>query len=208
MRKPLISRRLKLAGALLLLGVMSSCLLPQEDDPLPVLPPVENHRPQILTDLVEPAPMPPGSPAVGFIVDTVMQPKCPEPDYHVFVADEDLGDKITSVWRATPLDGRKPGEWFRGDAESPGGGALVRTPAQIPQRGFFSAYPFTSAGAVRIDVLVCDTRFTFTPDGQGNFTVGEDTHMTDLPLPDGGTTQQPAGVDSFTWDVNVVACPP
>src|SRR5581483_1077268 len=110
MGNPLISRWLKLAGALLLLGAMPSCLLPQEDDPLPDVPPVEDHRPLILLNQLQPgAPM-----ATGQVISTN---NCTDIKFRVFVEDEDVSDPISSMWRATPLDGRAPSNYLPGSFE-------------------------------------------------------------------------------------------
>src|SRR4051794_21714494 len=81
----------------LLWGAVSvtACLLPQEDDPLPAIPPQKNRPPRIIRNQV--------SPQRHLSVYT---PKgCTDPEVEVFVDAPDGEDLIRAGWRVFLADG-------------------------------------------------------------------------------------------------------
>jgi hypothetical protein len=199
-------------AASLLLGVvcMSACLLPQNDEPLPDLPPVRNHAPQIILTQVKPQNQ------NGVTVDPLGN--CDrQTGFQVYVADADLlldggaADTLSSAWRGSTLDGLRTTGWVLGRPQtlSPTGMEELRSvPFTDPlPNNFWSKDPLSTPGQRRIDVVVADATFTLA---QGDTAMPGIELKHQYPLLDGGTFEEPAGTDSFTWVVNDVGmgqCP-
>jgi hypothetical protein len=190
---------------------MSACLLPQNDEPLPTLPPVRNHPPQIILSQVKP-PNP-----NGVTVSTLGN--CDQKTgFQVFVADADLLpdagaiDPLFSAWRGSTLDGLSTTGWVLGRPATVPPDAMkeIRSiPFTDPlPKDFWQKDPLSSAGLRRIDVVVTDSIITL---GSGDTSMPSIEPKNMYPW-DGGIFTELAGTDSFTWIVNDIvdenACPP
>jgi GAF domain-containing protein len=86
--------RVLLLGACALMA--SACLIPQDDDVLPDLPPKKNSPPRILAQTVQPAQR-----KTSVVVGTP-SPTCLRTEFSMTVEDEDTGDLLRSQWYVDP----------------------------------------------------------------------------------------------------------
>ena len=194
MGKSLKSQRVGVATGLLCAGlVLSSCLLPQNDEPLPEIPPAKNRPPRILTPIPE------------RFFEVLVGVGCPPPDVKAGVEDLDVEDTIRTKWAVYREDGSfdrfHDGDTLRPSMVMP---TPVRMSAIVPPSGMFSTGLLSSTGrGRRVELIVSD----------GEFLTQGDT-VTSLPkppqrLPDGGTIEDPTYLDTYSWVVDSVnaTCP-
>lgn len=86
--------RVLLFGACALMA--SACLIPQDDDVLPDLPPKKNSPLRVLAQTVQPAQR-----KTSIIVGTP-SPTCLRTEFSMTVEDEDTGDLLRSQWYVDP----------------------------------------------------------------------------------------------------------
>jgi hypothetical protein len=189
MGKGLRSQRLGLAAGLLCSALaVSSCLLPQNDDPLPEIPPQKNRPPRIAS--VNPA---------RFIPYDV-GPNCKLPHVDVVVEDPDVTDPIRIRWTVYDDDGSRGRVQIQDPPQLLGGDSVSR-PSFSPPNEVFTTTDLQNTGMVQqLELAVAD----------GEFYIENNTLKT-LPkpenLPDGGTMSDITYIDTYTWLVNTERTP-
>jgi hypothetical protein len=191
MRKLLKTGRMFVASRLLWLGLaLSSCLLPQNDEPLPEIPPAKN-RPPRLTVNTEPE---------RFVVYSTAA-NCPVPEPRARVEDLDLDDIIRVRWlvhdemgvpSTIPVLDPRP--------ILPDGQPTRQESIIAPKSAFLSNLLNTTGRGRRLTLVVADGEFTAGTDPDD---IGTLPGMP-YPLPDGGTIRQETFKDSYTWVVDTV----
>jgi hypothetical protein len=186
----------RLLTGVFLLAALSGCLLPQDIQVLPDLPPAKNTAPQILDEGVRP-----NVTSITIKVGMGCKPNLTT-GFEVPVKDDDYDeargaytDKISSLWIVDP-NGTNPG--FPGRAAppfSPTDVRLLGNPSEILGAG--SA--LTVAGPHVLQVIVADGDLVGIGMPEPVF----------KPLPDGGTFEDPTYTDSYQWNVLTVqgVCP-
>lgn len=196
MGKSMKSGRSRVAGQLLwLVLALSSCLLPQNDDPLPVIPKQANRPPRIDPDRV--------SPPRFFNVN--VGTNCSPPTVQAYMTDLDVSDRIRIRWLVYREDGtpdRQPPI-----DQSIVGGSLPTRPVISPPPSVFSLTLLNSTGkGRRLELVVSDGEFSTDLNDKLITLPVEDG----IPLPDGGTIDNPSYLDTYTWVVDTIneSCPP
>jgi hypothetical protein len=185
----------RLLMGIFLLAALSGCLLPQDPQVLPDLPPPKNTPPQIVDQNVKP----PGT-SITIKVGMLCMPQMTL--FEVPVDDQDYDeargaytDKITSLWIVDP-NGANGG--FPGRAAppfSPSKTRTIRNPTEILSAGSALTVP----GQHVLQVIVAD----------GDLVGIGMPEPVLKPLPDGGTFKDPTYTDSYQWNVLTVqgVCP-
>lgn len=192
----------RVAGRLLWAALaLSSCVLPQNDEPLPEIPKQKNLPPRLIRELLKPGPPKPGSTGViTVIVDNTVI--CPMEEVSAGVEDPDIDDLLRVKWTIYNADGTKAS--FQVDPQTVMGGALKRNivaPADI-----FSAQSALtqtgSTGTKHLELIVADGELTTTSTGAVGTLPKER-----VALPDGGFIDNPTYLDSYTWPVETIRMP-
>jgi hypothetical protein len=189
-----------MAGLLLWWGMAflcGGCLVPQDDQVLPTLPPRLNSPPRIIRGLVRPAQRE---------AKVYTGAGC-RTEFAVVVEDTDLGDTLRSRWFIDPNNEytSTPGTFAQDGPRVPGGTEPTRTMKEAPQLQT-ALTGLTDSQAHRLEVWVTDGEFSEynDPPPGGLTVVGQMVTM-----PDGGQVENPAFFDSYEWLVTVEAnCPP
>src|SRR5688572_2825701 len=101
MRKILKTGQMAVAAGLLCSAfALSSCLLPQNDDPLPEIPPQKNRPPRLLRGQLDPKP--------PDLITFGIAAGCPAPNVKAVVEDPDTEDVIRVRWTVYNADGTRP----------------------------------------------------------------------------------------------------
>mgnify|MGYP001343013206 CR=1 FL=1 len=194
MQKRLKTGRMFVAGRLLWLSLaLSSCLLPQNDEPLPVIPPARNRPPRIFFT----------APERSFKFSIGMN--CKPPTVQAGVEDADLQDLIRIKWFTYEGNGTDMPTQSFDRATLPESAEARRSPPLEPPPTVFNQGLLTRTGVARqLEVVVSDGEFS--ADGQGN--------LISLPRrvdgPDGGLIDNITYIDRYVWVVDTVnePCPP
>lgn len=176
-----------LAGASL-----EGCLLPQDDQVFPSLPPRKNSPLQIVGQV----------PAQR---ETTYLGTCAEqPAFQVDVSDLDLRDTLKAVWF---IDRTPTSTAYLGAPVFPTG--TERRTVSSPRDRFVTDLNALVGPTRRVvEVFVTDGDFT----SLGETILAERPPVTwedgsPVQLPDGGPVSNPASVDSYVWLVEVQSCP-
>ncbi len=163
------------------------CIIPQDEQLIPELPPKRNGPIKIVNQ--EPA-----EPRTRYFNST----QCPsdEPTFKLFVDDEDLTDSVFSLW----FVGNTSTQPF--NPTKVAGGSRTRPVPAPSSLGFKSALANLPSGTAVLTVYVADTDFKEVIGGQVSLADREPTT-----LPDGNTVTDLGTMDSFTWVLDVEACP-
>ena len=180
------------AMAGLLLCVMVStpllgCLIPQDDQVIPALPPKRNSALKIVSQE-------PQEPRTTFYNSTSCLGL--NPVFVLIAEDEDVADIVYSMWFVDKSNASQP---FRPNL-IPGGGSQRRS-VTAPSSGFKSALANLGAGTHLLTVYVADSAFQEVVDGQVSVS------RPDKVLPDGGVVADKGSIDNFTWVLDVEPCP-
>jgi hypothetical protein len=183
-----------MAGGLLLAGIMSSCILPQNDDPLPEQPPERNNRPRIVLGSV--------FPGLNDVAPVVPLGCVTPPDFHAYVEDFDLEDPISSRWIASTVDPvAAPGVGVEGAQLGPSSTAQRPNPIKALRSAFSN---MTAPNTYRFELRITDGTFFVDEGGR----LGVRPPFRPFTPPDGGAADE-AGVDSVVWIIQTVnGCPP
>lgn len=175
--------------AALLLGAvwatsLSACLIPQDDQVIPELPPKRNSPISIVDHL-------PG----GFLVGYPPTSCGVRSAFSLSVQDADPGDQVRSMWfididRDDPLG-------FEARPLSLAAGQVDVAPPTAS--GFTSRLANLSTGIHTLTAYVTDSAFA---DNSANVEV----LRADVTLPDGTQVADPPSLDSFSWTLEV-SCP-
>ncbi len=181
---------LAMAGVLLFALCCTSllgCIIPQDDELVPELPPKRNGPIKIVTT-------DPTDPRTTYFNTT--QCLSLEPSFKLRVEDEDLTDTVYSFW----FIGNTNTQPFQPTPVA--GGSKTRAISPPSSLGFKSALANLPAGTAVLTVYVADTSFQEVVGGQVS-TVARDPKV----LADGGLSAADVGtIDSFTWVLDVQAC--
>lgn len=177
----------RLLWGLLPLAALAGCLLPQDSQVLPDLPPAKNTPPLIVDQQVQPS-----STSVTLKVGMGCSPQ--KTVFEVPVQDNDFDeargaytDKITSLWIVDP-NGASGG--FPGRAAPPFSQTLTRlikNPTEILGAGSALTVP----GQHVLQVIISD----------GDLVGIGIPQPISKPLPDGGVLEDPTYTDSYQWNV-------
>lgn len=174
-----------MAGRLLWLlvaaAVEQGCVLPQDDQVLPNLPPAKNTAPRLVTEGATPAPR--GS-------TIFLGNNCLDRPFAIGVIDPDEGDTIRSKW-FVDNDEKFTTLAFDGAATGP-----TRIVKPIPLF-YLPAQPLSQPNADGfnthyVTVVVADREFL-----PGSI----DLKLESFDLPDGGTVKQSSRTVQYTWNV-------
>jgi hypothetical protein len=178
----------RLLRGLVTLAALSGCLLPQDPQVLPDLPPAKNTPPQVVDTDVRPV-----GTSITIKVGMGCQPQ-KTITFEVPVKDQDYDeargaytDKISSLWIVDP-NGANGG--FPGRAAPPYSSTdvrFIRNPSEILSAGS----TLTVAGQHVLQVIVAD----------GDLVGIGIPQPVPKPLPDGGTFEDPTFTDSYQWNV-------
>ncbi|MGV3619783.1 MAG: hypothetical protein ACO1OB_03140 [Archangium sp.] len=166
---------------------LSGCLIPQDDQVIPELPPLKNRAPRIVSTT-------PSSVEVAF----KGSPACAtqNPSFSLVVSDADTGDSIRSVWFVgEPTQGRD----YRSAPSLP----TASSERQIlaPTNDFQSALQNLMTGVHVVKVIVTDREISDVSLGVVS------TVNREVALPDGTTATDYGEQDSFSWVLRVSPCP-
>jgi hypothetical protein len=182
-----LARRLLCRGAGLALALaLGGCLMPQDDELLPELPPTKNRPPRILEGSAVPQQQ--VSIPVGF--------NCtPERWAGIFefsakVEDPDVDNPIRNRWFVDP-DDKHTTVFFQGLTLPPSTKPTRDTPVKAPAN-LIASSPLSTPGKRRLVLVISD----------GEFEEGVTPTRRLVRLPDGGLTEDLSYTDSFTWLVN------
>lgn len=185
------SGRPAMAGMLLCLAACTSlmgCLIPQDDQVIPELPPRKNTPPRIVAT----------SPGINAKFFTTASCAAMNKPFSVTVADDD-DDNLRSMWfidYEPPMAAVTP---FIPNAVPPTPGAPARVVSEPTAQNFKSAMANLTAGTHLLSVYVADREFQ---EFNGLvLTVDRQLKVGDASVTDFGY------VDSFTWVVKVEPCP-
>jgi hypothetical protein len=168
---------------------LAGCLIPQDEDVIPQLPPKRNGPIKILDQ-------DPRTLRTRFYRSTALCPSPVNPAFRLTVGDEDLADLVHSRWfigasaepfRPTPIQG---------------GSSTSRTVDAPSSLGFKSALANLDTGTEILTVYVADTDFKEV--------VGTTIDLVDRAarqLPDGTFAVDEGSYDTFTWTLDVEPCP-
>ncbi|MFZ5442843.1 MAG: hypothetical protein ACOZQL_22750 [Myxococcota bacterium] len=182
-----------MAGLLLCLWgctPLMGCLIPQDDQVLPDLPPRKNSPPRIVSNL----------PKQSISYFTSAMCSAQNVPFKVVVSDDDVSDTLRSLWLIDydPSLGSAASAPFIPNAVTSRGQPLRDMPEPTAQ-SFKSALANLTAGTHLLTVYVADREFQeFTGVVA---TVEREIFVGDASVPDTGFT------DSFTWVLKVESCP-
>lgn len=190
MQKDLKTGQMFVAGRLLWLGLaLSSCLLPQNDEPLPEIPPPANRPPRIVPQTV--------FPPLSFVHNT--NPLCMPQEVKAFVDDEDTLDRIRIRWYVYDENGVLTGPQVQDPMSLPGGSSVRRQAIPVPRDVFTRTIISMTGTARRLQLIVADGEFTTTMSG-----ALDTLPKLPEPLPDGGSIEDKTYLDTYTWVVDSV----
>jgi len=191
MCKGLKSLAVPVAGRLLCLGLaVSSCLLPQNDDPLPEIPLAANRAPRIDPDLASPQ----------LRIENKLGMGCPEEERRAVVDDLDVKDLIRIKWRVFDSNGVLVRELNESTLFPTT--MTVRRPTIKAPATLFTMGPLSATGTGRkLELVVADGEFTI--DGTGKLS----TISPVVDLRDGGTVVNKTYYDTYTWTVDTTNMP-
>ncbi|MFZ5471767.1 MAG: hypothetical protein ACOZIN_20250 [Myxococcota bacterium] len=178
----LFRRLMHWAGAVVLAMAVSSCLVRQEDDVLPELPPLKNRRPVIISHL---------EPQQTFTVDSA---RCGLQRFAATIEDPDVGDRIHIRWFIDPKFGdQDPEELPQTPSVEVG-----RSPLIVERNLLIGGAGKLSTGKHMIELFIAD-----------GFPEGRTPLPRNVTMPDGTTRENATYFDSFLWfvDVPAGACP-
>lgn len=191
---------------LLALGAaLSGCLVPQDDQVFPALPPKKNSAPKIV-----------GEKPVQRVTTVAVGPVtagCPRVEFSVSVKDEDTADTIRSIWFVDAAPDFRPTPSSPEFVGAPvfGGSDLVRT-VKAPASVITQLTGLIDGRSHRVDVWITDGEFaadsidvTHPPVPLADGTTSFDCATS---LPDGGRPQfcDSAYKDNYVWLVEVQSC--
>ncbi len=184
------SLRVAVAGRLLCLGfALSSCLLPQNDDPLPEIPVPANRPPRIKPETALPA----------LYQQVSIHSTCADripPRMEVAVQDPDPGNLIRIRWVVYDNSGVAGPRQIRDPSPVPSNNNGV--PITAPKSLFTDTDLATTGMARRLELIVADGEF-FT-DMSGKLSTISPT----VTLPDGGSVSNTTYYDTYSWTVDTV----
>lgn len=194
-----MSNRLTLQGArgmpamagLLLMGFacmpMLGCLIPQDEEVIPTLPPKRNGAIQIVKPL---------EPRLVFKNTTV----CPNQNraFALTVTDEDVGDPVFSRWFIGGISNQP----FT-PSQLPGGSSATRNVTAPSSLSFKSALANLATGTETLTVYVADTDFQEVIGGVIALVARQGPQVQ---LADGTIEVDKGSYDSFTWTLDVEPC--
>ena len=179
------------AMAGLLLCVMLStpllgCLIPQDEQVIPALPPKRNSP--IAIKITDPA-----DPRTTFFNSTA----CPghNPTFKLTVEDDDVADVVSSLWFIDKTNDSLPIQ----PSPVPGGVNAVRTVTAPNALGFRLAN-LAAKTTHLLTVYVADSAFQEVVAGQVSVS------RPDRLMPDGSLVADKGSIDSFSWVLDVEAC--
>lgn len=173
-----------------------ACLMTQDDDVLPALPPRRNSPPRILAESLEPD-QPRKTIYLGPASET-----CPPPEFSLTVADDDVTDQLRSMWFVNAENGyiaspTNPVFAFSGGVIY-GAGEVNR---QVKAPGSMLTYlaSLKDGRSHLVEVWVTDGEFEID---------APPTKVTRPPrtLPDGTEVRDYGYTDSNLWDITVEDC--
>lgn len=166
---------------------MSGCLIPQDDQVIPELPPVKNRPPRIETYT-------PMNVSVTFRANVACSTR---PDFSLVVSDPDVGDTLRSFWFIDKSVNTQP---FT--PASIGGSASERRVVVAPSSNTFTtALANLMSGSHLLTVFVTDRDIEEIDNG---LVKARDTEVT---LPDGTKAIDDGYEVEHTWILNVEPCP-
>lgn len=170
---------------------LSSCLLPQYDEPLPAFPPAKNRPPRLVFSTANP------QLAVVNNIGTM----CSPPKVEIAVDDEDLDDRIRIRWvvygENGVATGIQPMDTFLN------GSPTVRRPTiTAPMTSLFKVSLLGTTGAGRrLQLIIADGEFSSDPNTGALITIPKgEPHV----LPDGGFVLNETYIDTYSWIVDTV----
>ncbi len=168
--------------------MVSGCLIPQDDQVIPELPPLKNRPPRIVAARY-------GNERADE-VELRTGTACSREEFNVLVDDLDLDDTLRSFWFIDKTETSLP------LSPSPlgGSGQVTRTLSQ--PSGIRTQLGNLSAGPHRLTVYVVDSDIQEIQNAQIRPVERE------VLLPDGKTGRNDGYVDEFTWFINAVSCAP
>jgi hypothetical protein len=181
-----------LCGALAAL-LVQGCLLPQDDQVLPLLPPAKNTPPRIFSAKPEQT------------TTLTLGDRCPRLAFSVLIEDRDVDPEITDGGRRY-LDVLRH-RWFVDDSKVgvigrpfEASATAIRAAAAAPELLFSagSALAAATPNPHKLTVVVSDGEF-----GEGK----EPRPGPPQPLPDGGRIEQQTYTDEYTWLVTTDLSP-
>ncbi len=173
----------RLLLCLFLCSAGSGCLLPQDDQVIPELPPFKNRPPRIVAR----------TPVDERVSVRTGPGLCIRPSFEVTVEDADTGDQLRSQWI---LDRSDSSFRYRG-ALVPADGNARRNVLAPTSGQFTSAMVNLTPGIHTLTVSVVDTDFDSTTD------MATKTPKT---LPDGTVVEDTGYVDETSWVLEVSPC--
>ena len=167
---------------------MTGCLFPQDEQVIGELPPKRNGPLKILPG------QQPAQRTTFYNSTSCLGLNLP---FKLTVEDEDVADVVNSIW----FIGKTSSQPF---PPSPiaGGTSVARVVTAPSSLGFRSALANLAAGTEVLTVFVGDTAFEEVVDG--NIVLVMRAPKT---LPDGSSAVDKGSFDSFTWVLDVKACP-
>lgn len=189
MGKQLKSGRKRVAGGLLCAALaLSSCLLPQYDEPLPAFPPAKNRPPRLVFSTASPQ----------LSVLNNIGAMCTAPMVGIAVDDEDVEDRIRVRWVVYGDDGVASG--FQVSDTSINPGMTIRRPTiTAPSALFKLTLLGTNGTGRRLQLIIADGEFSSHPDTGALITIPKgEPH----PLPDGGFVLNDTYIDTYSWIVD------
>lgn len=166
---------------------MTGCLIPQDDQVLPELPPVKNRPPRIETYT-------PSSVSVTFRANLACSTR---PDFSLVVSDPDVGDTLRSFWFIDKTTSTQPFQ----PATIPGTASVRRVVTAPNSNTFTTALANLMSGTHLLTVYVTDRDVEEIDNG---LVKAKDTQVT---LPDGSTAIDDGYEVEHTWILNVEPCP-
>lgn len=182
---PLASRLLhssvvRWVGVFLLAVLVGGCLLPQDDDVLPLLPPKKNRPPRLLITTLEPTQ----------VTSSGNGPNCLPLEFRASVEDPDIADLIAVKWYVDPAglgsDPVKKEQGLRID------GKTIRDDQARLSLQVTGAGELATVGRHVVEILVSDGQL-----------IERSPQPRPITLADGGTDLNPTYTDSAFWIVDI-----
>lgn len=164
-------------------ALLTGCLIPQDDQVIPDLPPRKNRPPRIVRNL----------PVEERVSYPTGSGNCIRQAFALTVEDLDTGDQIRSQW---VIDRSTSSPAYSGGVINSNGTALRQVPAPMSS-AFLSAMSNLTPGLHFLTAFVVDT--DFDPE------TGEATPISRT-LPDGTMVEDSGYVDQHFWVLEVAPC--
>ncbi|MBL8954161.1 MAG: hypothetical protein JNK82_25515 [Myxococcaceae bacterium] len=167
---------------------MSACVLPQNDDPLPVIPPQANRPPRI----------DPGTAVPALYQEVNVHPNCTLPTFTIAVRDPDVGpdERLRFRWLAYTENG------VLGPVQINDLNSVLNTGAVFPVTAPVSLFMLTVLASTgkgrRLELIVADGEL-FT-DSTGKIQTVAKTAVGE----DGGQMANPTFYDTYSWTIDTV----